>query len=420
MRLPQLAGCVIIGILPLLWLPVLPGRWVIWGLMTLALLIAQCRRRPAQYAALITLFFVWGALSAGEVLWPTERLTDGNRQVDVELTATDGQTTHQGKIIRLDGRRLFPAPGISLYGSYLPETPCAGQVWAMTLRARPVHGQLNDGGFDSQRHALSQHRPLTGRFITADVRVRTCSLRARYLASLNQTLNALPWQSVMLGLGMGERLAIPREIKTLMQETGTSHLMAISGLHIALGASLGWLLLRGVQFFLPCRWLGWPGAAARWSRKRDFLRRADRHAATRIAHLRRAVRWLRAAAIRKTLVAMAAMGLLHWRNTVCRSAGGVVRKPLALRICRCGAYLLVSAGADAGRQKERATASKPRVMPSADRFNVFTCSSTDRTFSRHQPDVRAGQLDCRAAGDLCRCPANSDRDVFTPLRAVYH
>jgi predicted membrane metal-binding protein len=48
---------------------------------------------------------------------------------------------------------------------------------------------------------------------------------------------------------MGERLAIPREIKTLMQETGTSHLMAISGLHIALGASLGWLLLRGVQFF---------------------------------------------------------------------------------------------------------------------------------------------------------------------------
>lgn len=61
----------------------------------------------------------------------------------------------------------------------------------------------------------------------------------------------------MLGLGMGERLAIPREIKILMQETGTSHLMAISGLHIALGATLGWLLLRGLQFFLPCRWLGW-------------------------------------------------------------------------------------------------------------------------------------------------------------------
>ena len=257
MRLPQLAGCVIIGILPLLWLPDLPERSVTWGLMLLALLIAQCRRRAAHYAALITLFFVWGVLSARQALWPTQTLTNGNRQVEVVLTATDGQTTHQGRIVRLDGRRLFPAPGVSLYGNYLPEPPCAGQVWAMTLRARPVHGQLNEGGFDSQRYALSQHRPLTGRFISAEVRERNCSVRARYLASLNQTLAELPWQSVMLGLGMGERLAIPREIKILMQETGTSHLMAISGLHIALGATLGWLLLRGLQFFLPCRWLGW-------------------------------------------------------------------------------------------------------------------------------------------------------------------
>ncbi|QGN37457.1 ComEC family protein [Klebsiella oxytoca] len=257
MRLPQLAGCVIIAILPLLWLPILPGRFVIWTIIIFALLIAQCRRRPAQYTALMMLFLVWGLLSARQALWPMEMLTDRNLQAEVELIATDGQTAHQGRIIRLDGRRLFPAPGISLYGNYLPEPPCAGQIWTMTLRARPVHGQLNDGGFDSQRYALSQHRPLTGRFITAEVRERKCSLRARYLTSLTQTLTALPWQTVILGLGMGERLAVPREIKTLMQETGTSHLMAISGLHIALGASLGWLLLRGVQFFLPCRWVSW-------------------------------------------------------------------------------------------------------------------------------------------------------------------
>lgn len=349
MRLPQLAGCVIIGILPLLWLPDLPGRSVTWGLMLLVLLIAQCRRRAAQYAALITLFFVWGVLSARQALWPTQTLTNGNRQVEVVLTATDGQTTHQGRIVRLDGRRLFPAPGVSLYGNYLPEPPCAGQVWAMTLRARPVHGQLNEGGFDSQRYALSQHRPLTGRFISAEVRERNCSVRARYLVSLNQTLAELPWQSVMLGLGMGERLAIPREIKILMQETGTSHLMAISGLHIALGATLGWLLLRGLQFFLPCRWLGWRAPLLTGLASAIFLRLANRNAAARAAHLCCPDRWLRAAAIRETLVAMATMALLHWCNTVCRSAGSVVRKPLAIGVCRCGAYLLVSAGPDAWR-----------------------------------------------------------------------
>ncbi|GHK52822.1 hypothetical protein KPZU09_25580 [Klebsiella pneumoniae] len=62
---------------------------------------------------------------------------------------------------------------------------------------------------------------------------------------------------MMLGLGMGERLSLPTEIKVLMQNTGTSHLMAISGLHIALAASLIMLLLRGVQYILPGRWIGW-------------------------------------------------------------------------------------------------------------------------------------------------------------------
>ncbi len=42
-----------------------------------------------------------------------------------------------------------------------------------------------------------------------------------------------------------------------MRETGTMHLMAISGLHIALAASAVWLLARGIQFFLPGRWIIW-------------------------------------------------------------------------------------------------------------------------------------------------------------------
>jgi len=348
MRLPQLAGCVIIGILPLLWLPDLPERSVTWGLMLLALLIAQCRRRAAHYAALITLFFVWGVLSARQALWPTQTLTNGNRQVEVVLTATDGQTTHQGRIVRLDGRRLFPAPGVSLYGNYLPEPPCAGQVWAMTLRARPVHGQLNEGGFDSQRYALSQHRPLTGRFISAEVRERNCSVRARYLASLNQTLAELPWQSVMLGLGMGERLAIPREIKILMQETGTSHLMAISGLHIALGATLGWLLLRGLQFFLPCRWLGWRAPLLTGLASAIFYAWLT---GMQPPALRTCVALIVGCALR-----LSGKRWSPWQLWLCCIGAILFADPLAalseslwLSACRCGAYLLVSAGPDAWR-----------------------------------------------------------------------
>ena len=117
---------------------------------------------------------------------------------------------------------------------------------------------------------------------------------------------------------------------------------------------------------------------------------------------------------------MAAMDLLHWRNTVCRSAGNVIRKPVAISVRRSGAYFLVSTGADAGRQKELATASKPCVMPPADRIDVPARSSTDRSVSRYKLNVRGRQLYRRASGDLCRRPVDPGSHVFTPLRAVYH
>ena len=69
---------------------------------------------------------------------------------------------------------------------------------------------------------------MSGR-LRAEIIDERCSLRARYLSSLHDTLSAYSWGAVILGLGMGERTDVPREIKTLMRETGTSHLMAISG-----------------------------------------------------------------------------------------------------------------------------------------------------------------------------------------------
>ena len=51
---------------------------------------------------------------------------------------------------------------------------------------RPSNGQLNDGGFDSQRYALSQHRPLTGRLSRLKSGSRN-SVCERVIASLNLT-----------------------------------------------------------------------------------------------------------------------------------------------------------------------------------------------------------------------------------------
>lgn len=256
MRLPTLAFSAIIGISPLLWLPELPPVATTGTLALLALVISAKKNR-FRFVGVTILFFCWGIFAAQKIALTANVYAGKTLHADVEITATDGEMTYYGKLLRIDGERQFPAPVIVLFGQKLPDTACVGQVWKMTLRARAIHGQLNDGFFDSQRHAISQHRALTGRFTQARMMSQGCSLRAHYVSSLYQDLKRYPWQQVMLALAVGERASIPAENKLLLQQTGTAHLMAISGLHISLVAMLGWILIRGIQGLLPCRWIGW-------------------------------------------------------------------------------------------------------------------------------------------------------------------
>ncbi|MGY5957622.1 ComEC family protein [Kosakonia sp. BK9b] len=257
MTLPALAACILSGILPLLVLPVLPDIGVVWCALAFGCVLACYRAPILRYTGYTLIFFAWGILAAQQSLWPTQYLPGSNRRVEITITDTDNMTRHRGKIIRLNGERLFPAPGIVLYGEYLPQQVCAGQRWAMTVRVRAVHGQLNEGGFDSQRYALSSHLPLNGRIINAEVLDSRCSWRAAYLQSLKERLASYSWQQVILALGMGERSALDGEVKDVMRQTGTAHLMAISGLHIALASMMGWLLVRVAQFCFPAHAIGW-------------------------------------------------------------------------------------------------------------------------------------------------------------------
>ncbi|ASV54834.1 DNA internalization-related competence protein ComEC-Rec2 [Lelliottia jeotgali] len=257
MGLPAISACLITAILPLVWLPSLPNLSTVWVCIAVGVLLGLQRLLCLRYAGLWLVFFAWGVLAALESTWPMQNLTNAPQQAEILITATDGATTHQGKIVRLNGKPWYSTTGVTLYGQYLPQAVCPGQRWTMLLRLRAIHGELNDGGFDSQRYALASHQPLTGRFTHAEVLDASCGLRAQYLSSLTTTLTQYTWGTVILGLGMGERLAVTQEVKKLMRETGTLHLMAISGLHIALAASIVWLIVRGIQFLLPTDCIGW-------------------------------------------------------------------------------------------------------------------------------------------------------------------
>ena len=144
MGIPVISVCAILAIVPLLWLPELPARHIVWIMIAGGIVLAIQRKVELRFVGIGLLFCVWGILAAQESVWPMQHLTTGAVQAEVAITATDGATQHQGNILSVDGKRWWASTGVTLYGNYLPQKACAGQRWSVTLRLRPAHGELND------------------------------------------------------------------------------------------------------------------------------------------------------------------------------------------------------------------------------------------------------------------------------------
>ncbi|MFS2224968.1 ComEC family protein [Pantoea sp. B65] len=254
----QLSWMMICAALPLCVLPALPDNQQLSGMAIVALILLFARWRAGKKVALILLLFIWCCGAGRQILQQITRLSAAPvvAEVQIENIARDGQRV-KVRLLAIDQRRLFPPLYATLSGAEPLSLACAGQRWQMTLRLRPVHARLNQGAFDLQRQALASHTPRHGRILAARQLQSDCSWRHDIMAATQPAYQQLPWQAVIDALAFGERGAMPAEITRLLRETGTAHLMAISGMHIGLAAMSGWLLARGVQRFFPAHRIGY-------------------------------------------------------------------------------------------------------------------------------------------------------------------
>lgn len=257
MTLPLTSLWLIIGILPLLWLAALPPWWSAGIFITLAMSLCAVNLRKLRYLATGLLGFAWALLSAHQAIWPLTHFNTQPQWLELRIQQTDGATRHLAQITHLPGHSLSSSIPLTLTSRRLPVPVCAGQGWNMQVKLRTEHGTLNEGGFDSQRHALTQHRVLTGRVLNAQPLDTRCSLRANYITLLQQALADRRWRSVIMALAVGERADLSDDTKNLLRNTATAHLMAISGLHIGFAALLGIWLARLLQWLLPARHIGY-------------------------------------------------------------------------------------------------------------------------------------------------------------------
>ncbi|BFI67028.1 ComEC family protein [Yersinia pseudotuberculosis] len=256
----RVAAAVIVGILPLIFLHQLPGPTIIGSLLALSAFLWLSRNRYCQFLALIVISFLWGVWHSNEILMQTEALTQGDQQIVATINSSSLSWDDGQKVVisiqKINEKRVFPPIAVNVKWPERLDQYCAGQRWAFRLRMRAVHSVLNEGGFDSQRWAIANRRPLQGRIIEAKLLDAECNFRQQIISSIEQQLVGYDQRRIMLALAFGERSQLNKEEWSLLRYTGTAHLMAISGLHIALAALFGGMLARLVQLLFPVSWIG--------------------------------------------------------------------------------------------------------------------------------------------------------------------
>ena len=148
---------------------------------------------------------------------------------------------------------------------YEPELrPQVGERWQFTVRLKPPRGSVNFQGFDYERWLFAQHVQATGYVRSKPLPQRLAAASGAAVEQLRQSLRdqllALPLQhgAVIAGLSFGADDAITPQAWRLLRDTGTTHLVAISGLHITLVALVAGFLAASVWRWLPRLPLYWP------------------------------------------------------------------------------------------------------------------------------------------------------------------
>ena len=141
-----------------------------------------------------------------------------------------------------------------------PVHPAIGETWQFELRLRRPRGFSNPGGFDYEGWLFRHGIGATGYVVNSSNNFRrndrpvdrVSRLRHRFVVRIRAQLPDDDASAVLMAVGVGARHAITREQWKRYAATGTSHLMAISGLHIGLAAGGVFFLSWFIQA-LACR-----------------------------------------------------------------------------------------------------------------------------------------------------------------------
>ncbi|HIO91218.1 MAG TPA: DNA internalization-related competence protein ComEC/Rec2 [Leucothrix mucor] len=135
----------------------------------------------------------------------------------------------------------------------------AGQTLRLQVRLKRPNGFMNKGGFDYEKWLFTQRVKATG-YVRKSSENRVLHPAPWYAVNhwreqlqqkIKQTVSDKNSAAIIAALAVASRNDISEQQWTLFRQTGTSHLIAISGLHIGMVAGFAYLLVAVIFWLFP-------------------------------------------------------------------------------------------------------------------------------------------------------------------------
>lgn len=129
-----------------------------------------------------------------------------------------------------------------------------GDIWQLYVKLKKPRNFSTNGGFDLEKYLFAQRIHMIGKVINSSNNILivsnqfSCIInKIRYFIVNKINIAEQSWnlskKGIILALGLGINNAISSKDKIIFQNTGTAHLLAISGLHIGFVTGLIFLII---------------------------------------------------------------------------------------------------------------------------------------------------------------------------------
>lgn len=252
-----------VGLITPLVMPILAPGWLL-AVALLVMLGAALSGRSGRVFAAFLAGLIWASYWHHQAL--EQRLAqslDGQKVwIEGRVRGLPEPTLTGWRFELTDARVVDTGESLPLIRAhwYLGEPVANNQRWQFEASLRRPRGMSNPGGFDYEAWLYAQEIGALasirdGRLLDQPA-VRMNGLRSLIRTRLGKSLESHPGGQRLLALIVGDRSVLSRDDWDILQATGTSHLMVISGLHVGMLASLAFVVmavLARLRLF-PIRW----------------------------------------------------------------------------------------------------------------------------------------------------------------------